>query len=1195
MSSQTDSQPGPGPAQRRLVERGQMLVSLLRRGKRDHQRDILLWGGLRIAAGVALLSVLMLLLSSWLPILPLAASVAATIVLWCGIGFLVWRHWVRPLRAIPNLKVFSRLIEERRDFRDMLRAALEFSERGVPGGTSVDLVLATVDKAYDEASALQLPQLFEFPSRRRDGSLVAAGALVLTLVSLWNPAVGQRALQGFVFAYPTPASIVWGELQVVGGGDCTVLAGDDVVVRLRDHGPLAPEMVLRFNDTGDLWKTRQLQPVNAQEPWEYTYRFENVRDNTDFRFESGNRQTADFKIEVVQRPIVHQFTLRLIPPPYTGRDPVTLEEGRGDAIALVGTQIELRGEASTPLRRGAIEPVEVDEAAISLPTPLSLEIDGSSFAAEFLLRSNVSWRFDIMDNHGHKNADPVTYRLTTIEDRAPYVEIREPQGDASIPKSLVVPVFVYASDDFGISGMRLVYQHEREGEGSKADEKTIRLELSGRSATDPEGRPLTNVAPEVVKIYEWNLNEVGLYPGDYVSFYVEVEDNDEFSGHKTARTPTLRLRLPTLAELYADLQEKDEHRMTDLEEVLEKGRDVWEKFEQMARELKKRPEMDWKKEQEIDRAIEKQKELAEQVQEISREMKKELDRMEEQQLVSQQVAEKMEAIRELMEQVESETMREYMEQLQKAMKEITPEEVQRQLEEMQLSQEEFLERLERTKNLLEQLKREQELDSMIERTADLLQRQEEVSEQTRQMTEEPKSEEGDKSESEAEQSAENQSEQGQKEESAADEKPVDPDEAKRLAEEQKKLAEEMQKLQEELDKLAQEFQENQGKELNDAQEQAQEEDPSEQMDQASKNLKQQQPQQAQQNQQQAEQSLRKLYEQLMEAQMAMNMNMEQQSAEALTQAARQSLDVSFRQEHLSREQAPMGDFDSTGDLARQQQALRQSTGKVIEGLDEMAQKSLSIPPAINAMLGEAMNLMDAGVEAYEKGNALAGRVRGEEAYAQLNKVVIELNRSARACMASCSSGQQPSSLSARQKMQQMTQRQQQLNDATRQMQDRLQNQGQLTAEERAQMSRMLGEQSALEQALQDIEKQAADEKDLLGRMDRMRAEMKEVIEDMESDVVTEETLRIQERIVSRMLQAQRSMHKRDYNKQRESRVGEEIYSEGGKSLDLEDARRQLRRDIQRALESETPEEYEELVRQYFRAISEGEADRGDTP
>jgi hypothetical protein len=180
-------------------------------------------------------------------------------------------------------------------------------------------------------------------------------------------------------------------------------------------------------------------------------------------------------------------------------------------------------------------------------------------------------------------------------------------------------------------------------------------------------------------------------------------------------------------------------------------------------------------------------------------------------------------------------------------------------------------------------------------------------------------------------------------------------------------------------------------------------------------------------------------------------------------------------------------------------------------------------------------------------------------------------------------------------MQQMTKKQQQLNDSTRQLRDRLKNPGQLSAEERGQMARMLGEQSALEQALQDIEKKAAEERDLIGRMDKMQQEMKEVIGDLESEALTEETLRVQEKIVSRMLQAQRSLHKRDYNKKRESRVGEEIYSQGGREIDEEEARQQLRRDIKRALESNTPEEYEELVRQYFRAISEVEEGAGETP
>jgi hypothetical protein len=135
---------------------------------------------------------------------------------------------------------------------------------------------------------------------------------------------------------------------------------------------------------------------------------------------------------------------------------------------------------------------------------------------------------------------------------------------------------------------------------------------------------------------------------------------------------------------------------------------------------------------------------------------------------------------------------------------------------------------------------------------------------------------------------------------------------------------------------------------------------------------------------------------------------------------------------------------------------------------------------------------------------------------------------------------------------------------------------------------MLGQQRSIAGELGDIERQAAEQRDLLGRLDKMQDEMKEVIEDMESEELSEETLRAQERIVSRMLQAQRSLHKRDYNKERESRTADEVYSQGGAPLGPEEYRKKLRRDIQRALESGSPEEYQELVRQYFRAIAESE-------
>ncbi len=73
-----------------------------------------------------------------------------------------------------------------------------------------------------------------------------------------------------------------------------------------------------------------------------------------------------------------------------------------------------------------------------------------------------------------------------------------------------------------------------------------------------------------------------------------------------------------------------------------------------------------------------------------------------------------------------------------------------------------------------------------------------------------------------------------------------------------------------------------------------------------------------------------------------------------------------------------------------------------------------------------------------------------------------------------------------------------------------------------------------------------------------------------------------------MLDAQRSLHKRDYNEERESRTAIDIFSKGGKLPADTERMRKLRRDIDRALREGTPEEYEELVREYFKAISEAD-------
>lgn len=1233
-------------AEQTLAARGALLLGLLQREKSGHLRRILGWGSLHIVAWLAAGAALLVALAAAQPGLPRVLGLLLGLAAWAGCGWLVWRHWVKPLRTVPNLAVFARLVEERRDFRDLLRAALEFSQKGVPAGQSSDLVSETVDRAYQEASSLQLTQLFHFPHKRRDGLLAGGAAAAIAVLCVAAPQAPGRVARGLMLQWPTPGEILYGPLDVL-SADQTVLAGEDVEVVVRESGPQAPELTLRFNDTGDLWKSRPLVPARAGDPREYVHKFEDVRSNLVYRFESGRRKTEEHRIVVVQRPIVSQLRITLVPPAYTNRKAVALEEGRGDGVVLRGSRVQVEAQSSSPLATAMLVPESNDAgAAATLERPQAMQTQGSAFRSEFTLRGDLRYHFELVDSLGHTNADPVIYQLSVVEDREPYVEMRLPGQDADLPVSLQAPLAVYAADDFGVSRMTLYYKIEKaHEEGRPADESlqdepgVVRgtphanadagaaaggdgagwarkaLDLHADGATTADGGPLPPGTPvEVLKSFTWSLTEAGLFPGDAMMYFVEVEDNDAVSGHKKARTQTYRLRLRTLADLYAKMHENEDKRLNQLDDAIEKSKQLKDKYEKLARELKKTPDVDWKKEKEIQAALEKQKQLSDQVQKIAEDLEKSASKLQDQQLASQEITQKMNEIKQLMDQVQDETMQRYMKQLSEAMKQISPEEVQRAMEQMNMSQEEFLKRLERTKALLEQLKREQQLDSMIERVADLLRNQEKVSEKTEQLDgakKDPKdakdseAKDGDKQqqdgkdsdskdsqskdgENKDQQSKDAQSKDGQQKDGA----PKESKSAEQLAQEQKDLAEKTAELEKELADLSEQSKQAGQEQLDQAAQEMQQQDPSGEMDEASESLQQQQSQQAQPHQQKAQKSLRSLYKQLMQAQQQMSMQQDAAMAAALQKAARQALDVSFRQEGVTKQSASEARQSDQGDLAEQQQALVAATGKIVNDLDAVAKQSAQAPSQINAMLGEAVSRMKDGVKSFEKGDPISGRAQGEQAYGILNKVVVELNRSSSSSCPKPGSGQ-----GAQQKMQDLMGRQQQLNDMTRQMQQQMPNPQNLSPEQRAQMGRLMGEQQAIQQQLQDIERQAREQRELLGRMDKLQDEMHEVVQDLQSEQLDEGTLRVQEKIVSRMLDAQRSLHKRDFNEERQSRTGEEIYSKGGKMPADTDKLKKLRRDVDRALREGTPEEYQDLVREYFRAISEAPAapDPGQVP
>jgi hypothetical protein len=176
-----------------------------------------------------------------------------------------------------------------------------------------------------------------------------------------------------------------------------------------------------------------------------------------------------------------------------------------------------------------------------------------------------------------------------------------------------------------------------------------------------------------------------------------------------------------------------------------------------------------------------------------------------------------------------------------------------------------------------------------------------------------------------------------------------------------------------------------------------------------------------------------------------------------------------------------------------------------------------------------------------------------------------------------------------QRLSQMTGQQQGINDATEGV-------GNLSQQRAAEMARLAGEQGAVRKSLEQLAREAAASGELsklLGDLNRIAQDMREVQTDLSQGNVNPETLRKQERILSRLLDSQRSARERDYEKKRQARSGVDVARTSPGLIDpsTREGRSRLQQDLGRALEEGYARDYQNLIRRYFELLEKQEHQR----
>jgi len=636
----------------------------------------------------------------------------------------------------------------------------------------------------------------------------------------------------------------------------------------------------------------------------------------------------------------------------------------------------------------------------------------------------------------------------------------------------------------------------------------------------------------IERSYDWSLQRERVFPGDRVLYYLETWDNNSTSGPGYSRSETRSLIAASLSDLYAKARKEEELRDRDLGEIVEESEEIRDRMKELSDEFKSTGKIDWEQKEEGKELLALQEKLREKIRDAAEGLQQSLREFEENRMTSMEIGKNIEEVQKLLEKIENEDLLKAMEKFQEMMRDMPENEIAGAMDEIDMRAEDLSERLDRTIELLNRIMKEEKMEELLRRMEDILEQQIELRDETK---------EGD---------------------------------LDQLAGKEKSLREDFDSLEKEMDEFAGQEKEPGLEELASDLKQAKIDslmrEAAEQMESARRS-------EAESTENNAVNEMFSLYTSMGRCQMAMNVSANTEALKIVEKAAWELVEISQASESFSKGINTRSAYSTLERHLDRQAVIRDAVRKVLADLLRAARMRLGISRETFNHLSEALVEIESVLNSMESRRFPDAAKISPNITTHLNMAVIELLKT------SSSSG--GSGGNTEQNMQTMMEGQSSIDQKLKQMAGGKESTSSMQA--RSEMSRLAAEQRKMEELLRQITEESSGSDDIIGELGELGTEMNEVAEILEEGKLTGDLVNKEERILSRMLEAQKSLNRRDYKRERVSRTAGMIGSEEeGEKYGRDDSLEIILEKIRRGMQEKGPSEYEELIQAYFRALSQ---------
>ncbi|HRY97841.1 MAG TPA: DUF4175 family protein, partial [Bacteroidales bacterium] len=798
---------------------------------RKYYKNLLIRGALYSMGALLSFFLLVTLLEylAWLP----GQGRAVLFFAWLAAALFILYRWV--FIPLAHLFRFGRLISHEQaagiigkhfaNVQDKLLNVLQLKTIAQDSPMSRTLIEASIDQRTAELRPIPFPSAIDLRANRRYLKYALAPLGVVLVLLFASPSLIREPAERLVRYNTHYEKALPYQLEIRNEG-LAVVQQEDYVLEVGVLGEETPDIVYVETSEGRYRMVKD-DAVN------FHYRFRNVQKDIVFRLVTAQLTSAEHTLRVLAKPIILSFDAVLDYPAYTGRKDEVLEN-TGDLSVPEGTMLTwkfyTRDAESVQLRTG--------------PALRELRLEGGNSVSERIrVMQNLEYSVSVR-NSWMVNTDSLSYRLLAIPDAWPQIMVEE-YRDSVFDQRLYFRGMV--KDDYGFA--RLEFHSQRSGENGEllGKEEITLLPLPGRSSQEQFFHYLDMAA-------------AGLAPGEELSYFFEIWDNDGVNGSKSSRSQKRVYRAPTRAEVSKAYDEATEEVQEGMGDMLKETRRLMDEIENLRKELMQKESLNWQDKRKIEDLLRQEKSLEEQFRELMQQNEQKLQREEQYREVDERLMQKQQELEKLFNEVFDEEMKQMFEELRKMLEEVDRDKVNEMMEKMKMGSEELEKELDRNLELFKQLEFEKKLEETVDRMEELARKQEELQRQTEQ---------GGKKEDE-------------------------------LGKEQEKLNQEFEALTKDLKDL-----EKQNQELEDPfnmqNTDKEQQDIREEMKQSSDNLQKGKRGKASQSQKNAAQKMEDLAEKLDEMQQQMQQEAMGEDIESLRMILENLVDVSFDQERLMKE------------------------------------------------------------------------------------------------------------------------------------------------------------------------------------------------------------------------------------------------------------------------------------------------------